>query len=99
MTVSELKNLLDDYPDEAQVYIMMQQSWPFECQLHGVAQRKDFMGYDDPEEDGGGETDPNAGVLDKGWNREPRTEDDVFLVEGSQISYGDKTAWEAARRH
>ena len=70
---------------DADVLVMMQQSWPFECQLRGVTTRDEILRAD------GGE-DEDAPLGD-GCARS-----DVFLVEGAQLRYGSKTAWEVATR-
>jgi len=79
MTVGELIELLQDYDPEAQVLLMAQQSYPFENDLAGVCARADLEAVRDDRED-------EAGV---------RRHTDVFLVEGSQLRYGSKRAWEA----
>lgn len=82
MTVGELIEILQDMPEDAQVYIMSQQSYPFECAVSGVKTRLDMGQFDDeddaPKRDSDGEMRP----------------DDVFIAEGQQIRYGDKEAWD-----
>ena len=83
MTVAELIALLEAFDPEARVMIMSQPSWPFEYDLQGVAVREDFTG------DG----DDDDAPLGDGMN-----ENDVFLLEGTQLRYGSKAAWGAGRR-
>ena len=99
MTVSELINRLEECDPEAEVRIMMQESWPFECEVDGVAVRESFgeeacdcvHRLDEPHEEGcPAEDDEDYGDGLKG--------NDVFIVEGRQERYGSKEAWLAARR-
>lgn len=92
MKVCELMELLAELDPEADVYLMSQQSWPFEVAIHGVAVRADFT-----------ERDPEAEPLTTDSDRWGAREgalpgNDVFIVEGSQLRYGSKAAWDAARR-
>ena len=83
MTVKRLIQLLEQFDDEnAEVKLMTQQNWPFENRLLGVCERSDLM--HDPE--------------DEGRLRADQKPDDVFLVEGSQLGYGDKDAWDYLTR-
>ena len=99
MTVSELINRLEECDPEAEVRIMMQESWPFECEVDGVAVREEFGAescdcdrrLDEPHEEGC----PAADDEDYG---EGLKGNDVFIVEGRQERYGSKDAWLAARR-
>ena len=100
MTVSELISILEDCDPEATVRVMMQESWPFECEVAGVAIREEFSGEDcdcdhrigEPHEEGC----PAEGDSDYEPGLEGR---DVFIVEGRQERYGDKSAWMVARRY
>lgn len=78
ITVGDLIGRLEDFDENLEVRIMSQQSWPFENHLGGVTERQEF----EEQEDGlfRGSEKPEANC--------------VFLVEGSQIRYGDKAAWE-----
>ena len=99
MQVRELIELLQNCDEDAEVRIMMQENWPFECAIDGLTTREQF-GYgdcdcdhriDEPHEDGCPAGD------DGGW--EPGLEaNDVFIVEGRQERYGDKRAWAVASR-
>ncbi len=94
MKVSELIELLEEQDPDAEVLVMMQQSWPFECSLAGVTTREEMLRAD-RDEDGDGDDDDD--------DEEPRLErgtakSDVFLVEGEQLRYGSKTAWSVATR-
>jgi hypothetical protein len=89
MNVKQLIELLEDLDPDAEVLIMSQQSWPFENGIAGVAVREDVVEDDED--------------LDDEEREEPRYEkgaagNDVFIVEGQQLRYGSKAAWDAARR-
>jgi hypothetical protein len=91
MKVRDLIEILEDQDPEAEVLIMSQENWPFENAVAGVAVREDFVD-DDEEED----EDDEAGAerrYEKGT-----APNDVFIVEGQQLRYGSKSAWNAATR-
>ena len=79
MTVGELKELLDQYEDECKIFIMEQPSWPFENGIAGTVQRDEF----DQEDDECRRPDDKTQATD------------VFILEGPQLRYGSKDAWEA----
>ena len=86
MTIDELIARLEDYRDEiggdAEVRLMTQQNWPFENTICGLASGAEINGIDDDED---GDDDDDA------------TEDSVlYIVEGRQIGYGTKRAWDVA---
>ncbi len=95
MKVRDLIEILEDQDPEAEVLIMSQENWPFENAIAGVAMREDFVDDEEDDEDEDDEDD------------EPGTErryekgtapNDVFIVEGQQLRYGSKAAWNAATR-
>ena len=100
MTVDELLGLLQDCDPEAEVRIMSQESWPFENAIAGIAVRGDFADeacdcdhrISEPHEEGCPAAD-EATEYDDGMQA-----NDVFIVEGQQERYGDKSAWLVARR-
>jgi hypothetical protein len=71
MNVRDLIEMLQDYDEDAEVFIMEQPNWPFEYSVIGVISRSEF---EKDEED------------DKDSN-------DVFILEGRQLRYGNKNAW------
>jgi hypothetical protein len=91
MKVSELIELLEEQDPDAEVLVMMQQNWPFECSLAGVTTREEMLRAD-RDEDGDGDEDEEP-RLERGTAK-----NDVFLVEGEQLRYGSKTAWSVATR-
>lgn len=95
MKVRELIEILEDLDPEASVYVMSQQSWPFEVAIHGVAVREAFTEADDEEDPDA----PEPSTHDR-WSARPESlpMNDVFIVEGSQLRYGSKDACDAAYR-
>ena len=79
MTVNELIERLGDYDGDAEVRIMTQQAWPFENSLYGIISREET--HEQEEGDGEAYEDQDAEATD------------VFLVEGTQLCYGMKAAW------
>jgi hypothetical protein len=86
MTIDQLIARLEEYRDEiggdAQVRLMTQQNWPFENSIYGLASGAEINDYHDDQD---GDDDDAA-------------EDSVlFIVEGQQLGYGTKRAWDVAR--
>ena len=87
--MKQLIEILEDLDPDAEVLLMSLQSWPFKNGIAGVAVREDLAEDDED--------------LDDDEREEPRYEkgtaaNDVFIVEGQQLRYGSKAAWDAARR-
>ena len=82
ITVGELIDLLEQYDRDAQVLLMTQKSWPFENAIEGVISREEVMERN-REEDG-------EDVIP----REGEEKSDVFILEGTQLRYGSKNAWD-----
>ncbi|MCA9631877.1 MAG: hypothetical protein KC766_29690 [Myxococcales bacterium] len=89
MKVRDLIEILEDQDPEAEVLIMSQENWPFENAIAGVAMREDFVDEDEDEDE---EADAER-RYEKGT-----APNDVFIVEGQQLRYGSKAAWNAATR-
>ena len=89
MKVSELIEILEEQDSDADVLVMSQENWPFEMALCGVTTRDEILRADGDDED---PEDDDAELAD-GLARS-----DVFLVEGSQLRYGSRTAWTVAIR-
>ena len=89
MTLDTLIEILNDYREEfggdAEVRLMTQQNWPFENRICGVTSGRDMNEADDEDADEG---DDDQDVAD---------ENIVYIVEGGQICYGSKRAWENLR--
>jgi hypothetical protein len=90
MKVRDLIEILEDQDPDAEVLIMSQENWPFENAIAGVAVREDFVDEDDEGEEDEDGTEPE---YEKGT-----APNDVFIVEGQQLRYGSKAAWNAATR-
>ena len=90
MTIDELIARLEDYRDEiggdAEVRLMTQQNWPFENSIYGLASGAEINDYDEDDEDGGDDDDASEDAV-------------LFIVEGQQLGYGTKRAWEVARNN
>ena len=90
MTIDELIARLEDYRDEiggdAEVRWMTQQNWPFENSIYGLASGAEINDYDEDDEDGGDDDDAAEDAV-------------LFIVEGQQLGYGTKRAWEVARNN
>ena len=82
MKVSQLIDILQQEDPEATVLLMEQENWPFENSIRGVVARHEF---EEPEDDEC--RAPN----------DERRDNDVFLVEGCQLRYGNRNAFDAAR--
>ena len=90
MTIDELIARLEDYRDEiggdVEVRLMTQQNWPFENSIYGLASGAEINDYDEDDEDGGDDDDAAEDAV-------------LFIVEGQQLGYGTKRAWEVARNN
>lgn len=86
MTVNELIERLEDYRDElgdVEVRLMTQSNWPFENGIVGLA-----SGAEINEAENDDDPDDDGDVDD---------DDVVYIVEGQQLCYGTKRAWQVAR--
>ena len=91
MRVSELMEILDTMDPDAAVWLAVQPTWPFEHEIHGICERRDFTGCDDDDDDDAPDTDR--------WSASESElpANDVLILSGSQVRYGSKDAWDAAR--
>ena len=87
MTVSQLIELFEEYReqhgDDCEVRLMTQQNWPFENRIAGLTSGAE-MNEGDEDDEGFDDQD----VADDAM---------VYIVEGGQICYGSKRAWETCR--
>jgi hypothetical protein len=86
MTINELIERLEEYRDliggDAEVRLMTQQNWPFENSIIGVCSGEEIN-------DAADEDDPkDDGDVD--------VDAVLYIVEGRQLGYGTKLAWEVA---
>ena len=84
MTIDELIERLENYRDEiggdAEVRLMTQQNWPFENSVHGLASGAEINASDEDEDDDG----------------DVASDQILYIVEGQQLCYGTKRAWDVA---
>lgn len=84
MTLDELISRLEEYREdlggETEVRLMSQQNWPFENSITGLCSGQEINDARDDEED----------------DEDVEAEKVVYVVEGQQLCYGSKRAWEAA---
>ena len=89
MTLGELIGLLEEYRDEhgedCEVRLMTQQNWPFENRLAGVTSGEET---NEAEHDAPHEFADAQDVAEDAM---------VYIVEGGQLCYGSKRAWETCR--
>jgi hypothetical protein len=86
MTIDQLIERLEEYRDliggDAEVRLMTQQQWPFENTIVGVCSGEEIN--DEADED---DPEDDGDVEDDGV---------LYIVEGQQLGYGTKRAWEIA---
>lgn len=89
MTIDELIARLEEYRDalggETEVRLMTQQNWPFENGITGMVSVAEMNDAGDEDDDEG-----------EGFDPEGNADQVVYLVEGQQLGYGTKQAWNAA---
>jgi hypothetical protein len=110
MKIIDLVQLLEGYDPDTEVRLMSQANWPFEYDITGIwtnapapdacnecgltkkqhptADPYDFDAHDYEEYD----TFTPHGNEDRGYT------EIVYIVEGTQLGYGDKAAWEEVER-
>jgi len=86
MNVAELIERLEEMDPEAEVLFISQPHWPFEYSVSGLATRAEIEDVDNDLHD----DEPGERVY-----RDGESANDVLLVEGSQLRYGSKSAWDA----
>ena len=86
MNLDTLIEILNDYREEhggdAEVRLMTQQNWPFENRICGVTSGQEMNDTDDD---------------DEGDDQDVADESIIYIVEGGQICYGSKRAWDTCR--
>jgi hypothetical protein len=84
MTIDEMILRLEEYKYEfggdTEIKLMTQESWPFENRIKGLCSHQELIDV--------AESDSEEATEE--------TEDCIYIVEGGQIAYGSKLAWEAA---
>ena len=88
MTLDTLIEILTDYRDElggdTEVRLMTQQQWPFENRICGLTSGQEVNDASDEEDYDSDDSDVAEDAV-------------VYIVEGGQIGYGSKRAWESCR--
>ena len=89
MNLDTLIEILTDYRDElggdAEVRLMTQQQWPFENRICGLTSGQEMKDASDGDEDY------------ESYDSAVAEDAVVYIVEGGQIGYGSKRAWESCR--
>lgn len=87
MTVDELIERLTEYRDvlggDTEVRSMQQPNWPFEYSIDGLVSTEEMQGSEAEE--------PDLTVEEM---RGSEAEVKVFILEGTQLCYGSKSAWD-----
>lgn len=100
MKVRDLIEELEAYDGDAEVRLMSQPSWPFEYSIEGLwtVEKAEHSGTSCERSE---EYDPDADDEDEclaceadGFEPHEADGDVVYLLEGSQLGYGAKKAWE-----
>ena len=88
MTLDTLIEILTDYRDElggdTEVRLMTQQQWPFENRICGLTSGQEVNDASDEEDYDSDDSDVAEDAV-------------VYIVEGGQMGYGSKRAWESCR--
>jgi hypothetical protein len=110
MKVYELIELLQEFDPEADVFLGTQPSYPFEHTIAGLVERREFalhemlqeLEYALPEDIrerdvmvAEWENDPDYG---QDFHGRQQQGNDVLILESQQTCYGNRDAWDAARR-
>jgi hypothetical protein len=102
MKVHELISILEDCDPEAEVLLSTQPHYPMEYAVAGIAVREEVLG-DHGDEDEAEADAPESKDAPEGEG--PYSEDlgqgtrrnDVLLLEGHHLRYGDRDAWNNPR--
>jgi len=87
MTKGELLEILEDFEDYQEVRLMTQPSWPFESSIKSVVAYGPGTSEFGPDEV---EFPQDEDDFTPAANPEGKV---IYLVEGSQLGYGTKEAW------
>jgi len=97
MTIRDLKDAIEGLDEGMEVRIMSQDNWPFENTVANMLCASDIE--EENEEEWDGEGDPPPYVNPGHYQPKPRRysneapEDAFYLIEGHQLGYGTKEAW------
>ena len=78
--IERLEDLRNQLGGDTEVRLMTQQNWPFENAIHGMTTAAQMVESEPDDED----PTPAAEVAKV-----------VYIVEGDQLGYGSKAAWDA----
>ncbi len=92
MKVHQLIAILDKLDSDGEVFIVVDENYPFEYRVDGVTIREEMVDSDEDE----AESEPVCDRWTAPESSLPRN--DVVIVAGSQTRYGSRRAWEAMRR-
>jgi len=82
--IYKLQEMEEVYGEDVEIRLMTQQNWPFENAITGVTSKSIMFEADEDEDEKG----------DEGGDEKVGDEEIVYIVEGGQICYGSKAAWE-----
>ncbi len=87
MTLNELIERLEEYRDlhgeDCEVRLMTQQNWPFENAITGLVSGAEINDTDEDDDEDTDDEDVDEDAV-------------IYIVEGTQLGYGSKRAWDAA---
>ncbi len=76
--IARLEECRDELGGDAEVRLMTQSNWPFENDIVGVTTSGEIREAEDDEE---------------GFDPQGDVDEAVYIVEGHQLGYGTKAAW------
>ncbi len=76
--IARLEECRDELGGDAEVRLMTQSNWPFENDIVGVTTSGEIREEEDDEE---------------GFDPQGDVDEAVYIVEGNQLGYGTKAAW------
>jgi hypothetical protein len=88
MKVIDLKEVIENLDDDVEVRLMIQPNYPLEYRVEGITTDMDIANA---------EADRDCEATGIAPRSHPAADDPkvVYLLEGTQIGYGKKIAWEA----
>ena len=101
MNISQLKDLIQDLPDEVEVRLMTQSNYPFEYSVQGGVTLDDIIDFQVDENKKDEEHsielfEPASGADPGYFGRGVYAGSGIlYLVEGTQLGYGTSDAWGA----
>ncbi len=94
MKVKDLISRLEERDPEADVLLATQENYPFEHSVRGVQVRENVAEDDDGDDGSAEDAGDGDGLANQSdtWNNRGN-KNDVLLVEGGQLRYGNRNAW------